>query len=807
MRIKGAVKTFTLYIYMPSLLQKLGNFSAPFLAAILCMFFLSLPGLAQALPADNGSTTTAATMDKLEFKHVLFLNSYSRDFYTIPIVTANVEKELKDIAVIQYVFMNTKNREHDFAFEQTRRELEYLEQQRSHFDLIIVSDDDAFDFVQQYREQYFKDIPVVFEGVNSEEKVRETLRKDSLLTGVVETYQTKDTLDLAVKLRPKATRLVIISDRSVSAQGTDAQLFALAHHYPQLTFEILNTTEYSTGNLAHKLSLYGSETILVSGVFSIDGSDRHYTIPDGTRFLSSYARIPIFKTEETGVGNGFLGGYVLSFESVGKITGQMARQLLLNKASTAALGYVHADSEYVFDTRVMDRFMISKKDLPVQALGARFLNEEPSFYDKHSYVVWGFTALILVIVIIGLMNDRKQNQLFNEKLAAQQAEIKASALANAAKTDFLSRMSHDIRTPLNAIIGLADLARDDIHNPERMQDNLHKIHTSGEFLLELLNDVLDMSRIESGKLALQYTPCSLDEFTESMHTIFDNICAQRRQKLTITSTLSGRVVLTDKTRFAQIFANLLNNASKFTPAGGSITLTATCADEKYGELPCTFTVSDTGKGMSPAFQRQMFDAFTQEENHLSTQEKGSGLGLAIVKKITDLMQGTIEVQSAPGKGTTFTLHFNFKTVPVSQVASILRQSANFNLLQGRRILLVEDQALNAHIASRLLAKQGMLVELAENGKLALDKFAASPLYYYDALLMDIRMPVMDGHAATKAIRALYREDARTVPIIAMTADAFDGDVKASLQSGMNAHLNKPIIPEKLYEALLKFMRK
>jgi signal transduction histidine kinase len=234
----------------------------------------------------------------------------------------------------------------------------------------------------------------------------------------------------------------------------------------------------------------------------------------------------------------------------------------------------------------------------------------------------------MIIIIIGLMNDRQRDRGFNEKLTAQKAEVKAAELANQAKTDFLSRMSHDIRTPLNAIIGLTSLAKDDIHDPLRMQDDLDKIHTSGAILLELLNDVLDVGRIESGKLSLQTTPFPFAEFLQGIHLMFDDVCVRRGQTFTIDTNMSDKVILTDKVRFTQIIANLINNASKFTPPGGWIKFTATCGEITDGLLPCTFVVADNGQGMSPEFQRKMFEAFTQEHNGHGQPRKRQRPGLS-----------------------------------------------------------------------------------------------------------------------------------------------------------------------------------
>ena len=756
---------------------------------------------ATATAADNNIATPTLARRQ---KQVLFLNSYSRDFFTVPLVINHVEAELKNIASIQYIFMNTKNRDHDFAFAQTKRELDYLLQKHSRFDLVIAGDDDALDFVEQNRDKYFKDVPVICENINSEEKVRNYMRQDQNLAGMVEIYPVKETIELALKLRPQAKKLVVVGDNTVSSKGTSDQVLAQAHNFPQLAFSVLDSTNYQTEALARQLRSYDDDTILWFGVFSIDGSGKHYDIADGAAFVSSAARVPVFKADEAGIGEGILGGCALSYDDVGKQTGEMVRKVLTGATTIAALGYRTSGNNYVFDLQQLNRFKISKGKLPPETMGAIFKNEEPSFYEQHSSVVWAFTGLIMIITIIGLMNDRHRDRVFNEKLTAQKAEIKAAELANQAKTDFLSRMSHDIRTPLNAIIGLTALAQDDIHDPARMQDNLDKIHTSGTILLELLNDVLDVGRIESGKLNLQTTPFPFAEFLQGIHLMFDDVCTRRGQTFTINTNMDDKIILTDKVRFTQIIANLINNATKFTPPGGRISFSATCGKITDGLLPCTFVVADNGAGMSLEFQRKMFDAFTQEHNGQGNLEKGSGLGLAIVKKITELMHGSIEVQSAPGQGSAFTLHFDFATVTASTAAAAAAQT-DTALLKGRRILLVEDHPLNAQIAQRMLEKQQLLVETAANGAIAVQMFSSSTPDYYDAILMDIRMPVLDGHGAAKQIRTLARPDARTVPIIAMTADAFDGDVRASLQSGMNAHLNKPIEPEVLYRTLAKFL--
>jgi signal transduction histidine kinase/CheY-like chemotaxis protein len=743
-------------------------------------------------------------------QHILFINSYSRDFSTVPVVISAVEEKVKDIASTQYIFMNTKNRDLKFAYEQTERELIYL-QDKAKFDLIITGDDDALDFVRKYRDKYFAGIPVVFEDVNSEAKVKETVAQDPLICGLVEKMPVRKTVQLATDLYPKARHIVIVSDRSISGQGTDQQFLDLQPDFPKIKFEILNTTLYKTEDLRKKLGTYGEDTILIFGVFAKDGSGHIYPINEGSSFLSSSAKIPVFKADEAGLGDGMLGGCVLSYESIGVKTGDMARKILEKQATPKVLGYQEGDFQYKFDIKAMKRFQLTKATLSRYVTDPVYVNDTPSFYELHSSVLLGAAFILLIFTILFLINDRRRNRESNEKIAASRAEARIAELANQAKTDFLSHMSHDIRTPLNAIIGLSRLAKDDINNPDKVKDDLDNIFHSGEILLGLLNDVLDVSRIEKGKMVLNNEPYSMDNFIVSLHTMFDNVCAHKGINFAITGNAAGHTLLIDKVRFNQVMSNLINNATKFTPAGGTISVNL-CCDEPGpdGLVPCIFSVSDDGCGMSPEFQKKMFEPFTQEASSLSTNTSGSGLGLAIVHSIVKLVGGTFEVNSAPQKGSTFTLRFKVKSAASpAAVAADNSQPANPNTdedygLNGLRVLVVEDQQLNAMIAQRLLSKHGILVDIAENGKIAVDKFVASKRGFYAAILMDIRMPLMDGHTATQQIRSLLRDDAKTIPIIAMTAEAFDGEVNASLRQGMNAHITKPITPSVLFTTLAKF---
>jgi len=407
-------------------------------------------------------------------------------------------------------------------------------------------------------------------------------------------------------------------------------------------------------------------------------------------------------------------------------------------------------------------------------------------------------------------HDVSEEVRLNAELTAQletekQLRLEATS-ANAAKTDFLSRMSHDIRTPLNGIIGMTYLAREQ-DNPARTADCLDKIDRSSSFLLGLINDVLDMSRAESGEIELNPEPYPLEEFNEYLDAVIRPLCREKGQTFVLDEQFSirDRIPIADKLRCNQIIFNLLSNAVKYTPEDGTITYRIRGCRLGQGRLRIDHEISDTGIGMSEEFQKVLFDPFTQENRDDVSENRGTGLGLAIVRKLVDRMGGSLRVQSALGRGTTFYVSLSFDTVPQTAEAALPPAAPGADgaerFLRGRRILLCEDHPLNQEITRTLLEQKGAAVELAENGKAGLEKFAASALRYYDLILMDIRMPVMDGYEATRAIRALQREDAAGTPILAMTADAFSDDVQKCLRAGMNGHIAKPISPDRLFEKI------
>lgn len=411
-----------------------------------------------------------------------------------------------------------------------------------------------------------------------------------------------------------------------------------------------------------------------------------------------------------------------------------------------------------------------------------------------------------VLIITSDVTESVRHQ--QEELEKEKQLRKAASAANNAKTEFLSRMSHDIRTPINGIMGMVHIAREQ-DNPPRTVDCLQKIDISSKFLLSLINEVLDMAKAESGKLELHPEPYRREDLKGYLMSVIEPLCDDKGVKFVFhDETMPGILAVTDILRTNQIYFNLLSNAVKYTPAGGTVSCRLWSRVLQPGKLTVKFTVTDTGIGISQEFQKKLFDPFVQENRDDSSSTRGTGLGLAIVKKIVDIMGGTIEVRSEIGKGSTFQVNLIFDSITETEAEKLItRESpdAYDSVLAGKHILLCEDHPLNQEIAKALLEEKKMIVTMADNGREGLELFRSSGEGFFDAVLMDLRMPVMNGYEATGAIRSLSRPDAKTVPIIAMSADAFDEDVQKCLAAGMNDHISKPIEPAVMFRKMAQCM--
>lgn len=391
-----------------------------------------------------------------------------------------------------------------------------------------------------------------------------------------------------------------------------------------------------------------------------------------------------------------------------------------------------------------------------------------------------------------------------EKLGKALEDVK---IANQAKTIFLAHMSHDLRTPMNAILGLNALTYDEADNPKVVRENLEKMRISGDFMLGLVNDILDMAKLESGEMEMHLERYAYHDFLTSIKAIFVPECVNKGITLKIAEPQTNPVIMVDKARMNQVFFNLLSNAVNYTPEGGTVEYWVENYKLDKGRVSVDFIIKDNGTGISSEFQKQMFAPFTKEDNSYITELKGAGLGLSLTKKLVDQMGGTLSIESAPGKGTKVVVHLEVECVEANAPlgAKKFKNHRFYSDLEGRTVLLVEDHPLNAMLAKKIMEKKGINVLTAVNGQRALDAVAASTPGDIDAIVMDIRMPVMDGYEAARRIRALDREDAKTIPILAMSANAYIEDALKSLDAGMNAHLAKPVVPKRLFQNLAWYM--
>ena len=427
-----------------------------------------------------------------------------------------------------------------------------------------------------------------------------------------------------------------------------------------------------------------------------------------------------------------------------------------------------------------------------------------------------FTLIVAVFVILGISFVMYRNQqdairmerennakleTVNTKLRqAKQAAEEAFQVAQEAsrsKSSFLANMSHDIRTPMNAIIGMTSLIKHDAGDKGKVIEYADKIDTSSQHLLGIINDVLDMSKIEAGKTVFKYSDFSILDFMQELDTIFHSQISEKKQTLTIIKEdIRHEWVNGDQVHLTQIFSNLLSNAIKYTQEGGEIQLLIEeCESNSSIYAKYRFLVSDNGMGMSADFKNTIFDAFTRAESSLTNKIQGTGLGMAITKNLVEAMGGTIDVESEPGQGSCFEILMDLKIAEDKSVFLIPqteKDEPESNILQGMKFLCAEDNEINAEILTELLKIEGAECTICENGEEILKTFEQSAPGEYDMILMDVQMPVMNGYEATQAIRRSSHELAKTIPIIAMTANAFSEDIQHSLAAGMNAHISKPV---------------
>lgn len=498
---------------------------------------------------------------------------------------------------------------------------------------------------------------------------------------------------------------------------------------------------------------------------------------------------------------------------VGIIGGSYSEGLPICFISDLTLDMLHYDSiadfEYHTGNRLLSMIAPESRDF---YLSNSFYETDGALdlrvYTKNGELVWVRQYKCNVTLddgtIIWLLSISDMNEIYKREQLLIQAREEAEQ-ANKAKTSFLARMSHDIRTPMNGILGMARIAKEHVDDPDIISDCLDKINSAGKQLERLINEVLDLSRLESGKTELIPEPFHLGRELEK---IYDLLKGQAREQLVqfepVRCTLLHHEVIASLLHLRRILENLLSNAIRYNRPGGTVELAAEEIPLAISRSLYRFTIRDTGVGMSPEFLEHVFEPFSRTEEAERTNHQGSGLGLAITHDLVTLMGGTISLESKPDHGTCFTLEIPMDLDPNPPVSK--EQPEEAMSLSGLRILLVEDNDLNMEIAQYLLETAGASVETAKDGEAAVKAFLEAPANHYDAILMDVMMPKMNGLEATQAIRASGHPQAASIPIIAMTANAFSDDIRKSKEAGMNAHLAKPIDEKRLLHVILHFTR-
>lgn len=900
------------------------RFAAMLLALMLCLpAWLNFAAYPAAAETSGGS-------------RVLFISSYSYEWPTVPQQLEGIQRTLsEDVSLVVYC-MNTKDVNDAQSQQMFYESMAYMLDQTEPFDAVITGDDDALRFVMTYREELFAGVPVVFEGVNNLQAAQQADR-DPLITGVVEQISYTDNLDLALRITPDAAKVVALLDDTATGEGERVQYYAQAANYPQLAFSEINASALTEQQLTQAIAALETDTIFLYLCASTDCEGRAYTNARICRIIRENAAVPCYRFVSAGIGQGVLGGNIVSLEESGVIAAEMVMRILDGEPVSQIPVQTESPNSYVFDYSVMQKFGIERSQMPADA---ELINYVPTFAERHGRVVAitiaiMLAACLLVIAVIRSASARQQNALLirkNNELAEAIAEVEK---ANQAKSRFLSGVSHELRTPLSAIVGITALARQHTDEPQQMEEDLGRIDDASRVLLGIINDVLDMSAIENEKIKLTREPFSLDAVLENLHSLYFTQCQARGVQFTIASEgVTERDLVGDSLRLGQILMNLVSNACKFTPDGGSVWVTAEQIVCRSGQVQLRFTVSDTGCGISEEMQKRMFLPFEQEDASVARVYGGSGLGLAITKNLVDLMQGSIRCVSAKGQGATFIVELPFACAglsedgpfralralvvdndPVtrSETASLMThlgmayeeceekeaggmltaaraegrpydlcfvswrpdsldglevtrgirqlydgselriialaaqvekiraqaEAAGADLIlqqplepdaaeqtlrrlaeevragksreenasdfSGRRVLVAEDESMIAEVAVELLHMLHIEVDRAENGEQALELFASSVPGTYDAILLDVQMPVMDGYEACRSIRILGHPQAKTIPIIAMTANAFSQNMAAALSAGMNDYILKPIEPKMLARVLARYI--
>ena len=744
-------------------------------------------------------------------KRVLFISSYSYSWSSVPQQIEGIKSALDETVTLDYEFMDTKLVNDAKSRELFYEELKYRLSQVQPYDVMILGDDAALEFALEFKEELFSDIPLVFEAVNDEERAV-SAAKNADITGVIEELSYTSNIELAENLYPKADKIVAVLDDTITGKGERKQFYQQEKNHPELTFGEIDVSSLTKEQIEKKLQSLDETTILIYLIFSRDADGNIYTNKEAAYLIRDSADIPCFRMVQAGIGDGLLGGNIVSHLESGKIAGTMAQKILNGTDPATIKIQIESPNCYYFDYQVMKKYGIQKSMLPEDTI---FVNYEPTFWEKNSRYILILLACSLIFgflthIITVMVHTRSRNILLEEKNLELRDAVEQAGKANRAKSDFLSRTSHELRTPMNAIIGLTDLAEKSVENRLKTGEYLEKIKASARHLLLIINDLLDMSAIEHNKLKIDAAKFNLKELLTSVSALYDTQCGSKRLQFEmLVDDIGVENLIGDPLRVRQILLNLLSNAVKFTDSGGRVRVVVKEQLVNTGRLCVHILVQDTGCGIRTEYLERLFVPFEQQEAATARKYGGSGLGLSITKNLVEMMHGSIWVESEEGKGSTFHVELPFETdgtAALNRGTFTAHKTSQVSYdFQGAGILLAEDTDFNREIAVELLELVNCRVETAVDGAEALEKFCRSEPGEYQLLLLDVQMPKKNGYEVARAIRMLGREDAKMIPILAMTANAFAEDIAASLSAGMNDHIAKPVDTEVFYSILARYL--
>jgi signal transduction histidine kinase len=712
---------------------------------------------------------------------VLFISSYNYDWDSVPYQLEGFNNSIKENVNIDYMFMDTKHSSFANAEIHLLTVISLDSSKYENYDCIVAADDNALDFVMKYRQDKFGNVPVVFLAINNIEKAEAVAKADNVV-GIVEKGYYSETIDIAKAIYPNAKSVTAIVDNTNSGIGSKKQLEeAMVNSSLELNF--INTSITNKKDIINKIEKLDEKTILIYLNFLEDVDGNNYITKDAINLINEYSKIPAFRTDFPEIKYGLLGGVVIRFDYMGEQAADLVNKILLGE-DISDLDTLVCPSTIVFNNDIIKKYNV---ELPKYIFEyAEILNVDDPFYVTYSNQI----IMFIIVLFSGyalwslLRMKNKNNEL---------------AKANNVKLEFLTRMSHDMRTPISAVIGLSDFGIEEKRDDKDVE-YFRQIKNSSTYLLALINDILEMQRFEK---EIKLFPVVTKQ--EDIIKDIVSIVRMRAEEKNINfkcevKDKSFEYHKCDSIRVIQILINILSNAIKYTPENGNVywKVEYTFENEKHYTV---HTIIDNGVGMSKKFIEEIYEPFTQEKNTESFKETGSGLGMSVTKNLVDMMGGIIDVESELTKGSTFILKIPFNIPTQEEIDIFINEKNSCELVEKKysgKILLCEDTKINAEIVSRILKFYGFTVDVANNGEIGLEKFYNNE---YDLILMDIRMPIIGGLELASKIRDINNK----IPIIATSANSYPEDIQKSIEAGMNAHLSKPIDKEELIQTIEKLI--